>query len=701
MNIISAKDINFNKLPYDLQVVWDTENTDLLDENSIDYTSVPYKLKKSFKNHCYVCHDLNSEDVYTFVQEEINTYFPKFIRHVVEWIGHNTINYDHLVVKLAQGIDYSIEPDTIGGKPVVIHDTMVMSKTLNPDRPSHSLEYFGEILGEPKMDWREEAIKLGLINRYSPKGAEFKVYHPRMLDYCIQDGLVNKKMYFYLIKEWGDWNWEDAYQLEKAVAEVITRQEHRGFWFDRELAENNVVELDQLMEDIRIKVEPTLPPKKATKTLQKEYTPPATQFLKNGNTSSYINKFAERIGAKIIGDVENGFELIFNGKAHKLPFNYSLITESPMTLADSTNIKEYLVREFNWKPSAYKERDLTLDVKKKKINKEKFIKVVEKYVEQTLESAFCKDRCDHLSVKPSELKNKLLSHDIRKPLKVLTNPSFTVGQEKDLCPGLDKISEDYPHAREIANWLTYRHRRNSILGGGANIDDEAEKGFLSFVREDGRIPTPADTCGAGTSRFKHRVCANIPRITSLYGDKMRSMFGADLSQNYQLGYDFDSLEAKITGHYIWKYPGGPELAHALIAEKPHDIHSTNAIKLGISRNDAKTFFYAALYGAQPEKLAKQLGWPISKARRVFNGFWEECKPIALLKDNLTKYWNNIGEKQFILGLDGRKVPTRSAHALLNSLFQSGGVISAKRAMVIHDRKLKKEGLSIDFFKEIW
>jgi DNA polymerase I-like protein with 3'-5' exonuclease and polymerase domains len=697
MNIIPASEIDFSSLP-ELEVVWDTENNRLLNETSIDYTSVPYKLRKDFKVHCWVAIDLNSEDVYTFVQDEIKEYFPRFARKVKRWVGHNSINYDHLVSKLYLGMDYRIGPDSVDGKECIIDDTLVLSKNLNPDRPSHSLEYAGQVLGFPKMDWRGEAIKLGLIKPHDPKGTEFETYHPRMIDYCIQDCQVTKKWLAYLMQEWGDWNWNDAYQLEKAVAEIITRQEHRGFYFDSELARKNLEELDKLMEDIRVKVEPTLPPKKATKTLQKEFTPPATQFLKSGQPSSYIKKFAERVGAEISGSLEEGFKLIYESGEHNLPFDYPLVSESPMTLADSTQIKEYLVQEFNWQPTSYKERDLTVDQKKKKVNKDKFKQVVERYVEQTLESAFCKDRCDHLKVKPDQLMDKLLSHDLKKPLKVLTNPSFTVGQEKELCPGLERIANDYPHAQDIAHWLTYRHRRNSILGGGAEWEDDAEKGFLSFVREDGRIPTPADTCGAGTSRFKHKITANIPRITSLFGENMRGMFGVDTKECYQLGYDFDSLEAKITGHYIWKYPGGPELAHALIAEKPNDVHSLNAKKLGISRNDSKTFFYAALYGAQPAKLAKGLGWPLSKAKKVFNGFWQECKPIALLKDNLTKYWETVGKKQFILGIDGRKVPTRSAHALLNSLFQNGGVISAKRAMVLHDRMLRQEGLIIDFFK---
>ena len=53
----------------------------------------------------------------------------------------------------------------------------------------------------------------------------------------------------------------------------------------------------------------------------------------------------------------------------------------------------------------------------------------------------------------------------------------------------------------------------------------------------------------------------------------------------------------------------------------------------------------------------------------------------------------------MLGIDGRKVPTRSAHAILNSLFQSGGVICAKQTMIYHEDLLEEAGLLVDFFKE--
>jgi len=187
---------------------------------------------------------------------------------------------------------------------------------------------------------------------------------------------------------------------------------------------------------------------------------------------------------------------------------------------------------------------------------------------------------------------------------------------------------------------------------------------------------------------------------------MRGMFGVDTSYAYQLGYDFDSLEAKIEAAYTFKYEGGEEYGEKLVAAKPNDFHTVFAAELTelvgkkVSRAEAKGGVkYGLTYGSQPARLSKSTGWSLQTAEMVFDLFWERASPLKDLKVNLEAYWEGTGKKQFVLGLDGRKIYTRSKHSLLNALFQSAGVICAKRAMVLHDKKLKDVGLSVDFFKE--
>jgi hypothetical protein len=972
-----------------MRLCWDIEANGLLDDTTVDYTASPYKLKDSFEVHCAVFIDVDSGEEFVFVQDETKRVKEFVLDTATELIGHNTISYDHMVMMAKFGLDFDIGVskgrrndkfyntfcDTICGKPITITDTLVLSKTLNPDRTGHSIEYFGKMHGEAKIDWRAKAIELGLIGPHDPPGAEFKVYHHEMLVYNKQDVVSNIKTWKFLLKEWGDWDWREAYELEKRVRLIITRQEHRGFKFNEKLAVECVRDLDEKMAKLKEIVEPLIPPKPLTKTAAKEYIPPKIQFKKDGSLSANIQKWVEKHRGALKqhegGDWTASFnEEGYENKRFTLPIPQEpIITHMPATIKDTTHIKQWLVG-LGWKPTAYKERDLTVDFKKHKLTPEKYFETCMRYIEQTLESPFKEDRFEHLEVDTEqEFRNKLLKHShTKRPLKVLTNPSLTVGVEKEIDPALAALVDKFAHAKDISDFLTYSHRRNSILGGGVDPDDEdeeAEKGWLSNGRiaQDGRIPTPADTCGAGTTRFKHRIVANVPRVTSLYGELMRELFGSDVEEGfYQLGYDFASLEAMVEAHYCWKYDDAEKsYSRSLTMEKPNDVHTKTAARISevlgrefkrtpaknvkycvpmhttaltrsgwkhfdelevgelvlgydpvtktkkwtrvtdkVSFDSAEVFEFgnswtkfqataehrwfvkqrkefstgkpnfsirdsvdevrvtselntessiimnapwdsnedvfpqcatgyitdvkygadwvrrvldmsheqrttfiegfmvadghhtgniwnwaqnvgdiqeAALlasylvhdgavqvthkegwkgrpmkhvrltkkphrglqtskmvslgeqpvwcittelgswvmrqgdvititgnccaYGGQPKRVAKTVGCSVEDGAKIHGAYWDAAKPLALLAEKLTNYWETTGGKKFILGIDGRKIMTRSKSALINSLFQSTGVICAKRAMVLHDQKLREAGLTVDFWKDHW
>lgn len=713
-----------------MDITLDVESTGLLNASTIDYTASPYQLKPDYKLHCICVEEhetgkligfhngeayildgrpyIETVDGVTYTLEhyepieyehrplsEFKDYVLQNKPHRV--VAHNGINFDFLVIKLLMDMEFTVEEDTWCGLPVSFEDTLVTSKTLNPDRfGGHSLDAWGERVGLKKIHFRPS----------HPQEEKFKHFAADMLYYCFRDAKVNTKVYKHLEAEKGEWNWKPAIALEKAVAEIITYQLHRGFKFDSVLAEKNIKELDVLMEERRQRVEPLLPKRPATKKFMADFTPPKVQFKKDGGISANMEKFIAKIGAEFDAEKRT---MLFNGKTYKLPLAPEpLITEMDATIDDTTHIKNWLVG-LGWVPSEYKEKDLTVDAKKNKLTKEKYEAAVERYVEQTLSSNFCTDRCEHLNVSKKMLRAKLLNSKTGRAVKVLTNPSLTKGQDKEMCPDLERISEQFPYAKDVVEYLTYKHRRNSILGGGLDWDDdeEPEKGYVANVRPDGRISTPADTCGAATSRFKHREVANIPRVSSLYGGPMRAMFGVDTETSYQIGYDFDSLEARIESHYCWKYDKAKDYCNSLLLDKPFDVHTRMAQSISeiigrdFGRQTAKNVKYGCTYGAQAAKVAKTIGSDMATGNQVFDAFWEAADPLAKLKVALQKYWENVGGKKFILGIDGRKVPTRSQHAILNSLFQSAGVICAKRAMVIHDRKLRAEGLRVDFFKDDW
>lgn len=729
---------------------FDIESNNLLNDESVDYLSSPYRLKDSFDMHCIVCESHETGEIIAFhdgdkyifdgrpyvetdgkyeyrleeYQHQEYTHFPlndfpdfingtgKFTNKekykITKVVGHNIINFDLLAIKLWFKINYSVKYNTWGNSPVEICDTMILSKVLNPDRfGGHSLaELSSKAGGDVKIDFRKNI----------PEQDRFKTFAGDMLYYCIYDNKANTAVYKYLMEEWGDYDkWAEPFALEQRVADIITRQEHRGFAFNKKQAEENIADLDQKMEERRLQAEPILPPKPATKGYLKAFIPPKLQFKKNGEPTSNILKFAEKHGGEIVKREED-YYLIALGKEFLLPISSEepiCDPTVPATLDDTTHIKDWLVG-LGWSPSEYKDKDLTLKSGTKiKKTPEQLEKGIKDYVEQTLASNFCADRCEHLDCTPETLEWKIrdrIEKGKGRGLKVLTNPSFTKGQEKDICPNLVELGEKFPYATQIVEYLTFKHRRNSILGGGAEWDEDEEdyeKGYLAAVRSDGRIPTPAATCDAATSRMKHRLVANIPRVTSLYGHEMRNLFGVEVPYYFQIGYDFDSLEAKIESHYCWRYEAEPhEYCNALLLEKPHDVHSmmarriTETIGRKFERSPAKSVKYGITYGAQAPKVAKTIGSDMYTGQLVYDAFWEAAKPLALLKERLHDFWVKTGKK-YILGIDGRKVPTRSPHAILNSLFQSGGVICAKRAMVIYDDLIEEEGLAVDFFVDDW
>ncbi|MBY0425186.1 MAG: hypothetical protein K2Q22_06085, partial [Cytophagales bacterium] len=69
----------------------------------------------------------------------------------------------------------------------------------------------------------------------------------------------------------------------KSVGGTVT-----GIELDRELANANLVELDGMMQEIALKVNPLLPMKKLTQGKLNGFIPPKIQLKKDGTLSSHM-----------------------------------------------------------------------------------------------------------------------------------------------------------------------------------------------------------------------------------------------------------------------------------------------------------------------------------------------------------------------------------------------------------------------------
>lgn len=561
-----------------MRYIIDIEANNLL-APALDYSKLPFKLKDTFKVWCVVVRNILTGSVIRLYGEELTKErLAKSLKDATEIIGHNIVTYDLPVLKLYGLLDYQIgypgKPSTVNSSPVTITDTLIWSKLLNADRlGGHSLEAWGLRLGNHKTYFEE-----------------WDKFSMEMLEYCVQDTSVNKTILEALEKEKGGNAYDRAYSMEVKLADLTLRQELFGFELDVELAHKNLEFLEKTMKEIAAKVDPILPPKKLGKTAVKAFMPPKKQFKADGSLSALMQKFIEKHNLEYD---ENKSTVVVNGVVKTLPITDPIKTEEPATIEDIDVVKGYLL-SLGWVPSEIKERDLCKKTDKTQRNSVELKETIERYVEQTKESVFADLRCEALETNLLRLEGMLLSKiepGKQRPIYVPTTPKLTVGVEKEICPNLIALGEKAEFVGDVVKYYTYRHRKNSISGGVLDEDGEPETGFLSAVREDGRVPTPADTLGANTGRYRHKIVCNIPRNTSLFGEEMRSMFRSG-KKLWQLGYDFASLEARIMGHYVLPYTDGADLAAALIAEKPNDIHTINAKKLGIDRSSAKSFSYA-------------------------------------------------------------------------------------------------------------
>ena len=672
------------------RVVIDIETNNLL-ADMLDYSSLPYKLHKNASLWCVVIRDVDTNEVTVLKSESGNTITKDMLQDALvgttEIIAHNGIKFDFITLKLFGVLDYTVgylgQDDTIFGIPVKITDTLVRSRLFNPDRyGGHSLEAWGKSLGEFKGNFHD-----------------FEQYSDEMVDYCVQDTNVTALIFKDLEKEYQSYiGWKKAEKLENKLADLAIRRESYGFWFDKELAVECLNDLTEKMATLENNVNPLLPPKPMNKTTLNKFTPPKNQFKKDGSPNAHITNFAEKHGGKIVGN-----KFVYKDKEYELPIQEPIETHETASISDLDHVKMYLI-DLGWKPSEFKVRDLTKDTKKQSLPYQKRIEALDRWLNQTFDENKYKESRLHelgMGVDKDVIRRKLIDK-LRddKPVRVPTSPMVRVGVEKELCPNLVKLGDKVSFANDFTLYLTYKHRKSSIAGGDVedmDFDEETPNtGFLAMYRDvDKRIPTPAIEIGASTNRYRHIGVCNIARASSIYGKEMRSMFGCGDGM-LQFGFDFSSLEARIQGHYIMNFEG-EGLAEQLLASKPNDIHTLNAKKLGIARDQAKAISYMLMYGGSHHKAKTMLGITESEAKQLVDDYWKAVQPLSDLKEAVTSRWKERG-KRFVVGIDGRKIMTRSQHSLLNALFQSGGVICAKYTTVFIYQILERQGYKCNPFE---
>ena len=193
--------------------------------------------------------------------------------------------------------------------------------------------------------------------------------------------------------------------------------------------------------------------------------------------------------------------------------------------------------------------------------------------------------------------------------------------------------------------------------------------------------------GAVTGRCTHSTpnMAQVPRVGSPYGEECRSLFKA--SEGYTLvGCDASGLELRCLAHFLSPYDAGDYTKKLLQS----DIHVENQKAAGLpTRDAAKRFIYAFLYGAGDEKIGEVIGKGRAAGRIIKETFLKRLPALAQLKACIS---DTLQSREYLKGLDGRKLYIRSEHSALNTLLQSAGAVIMKQATVHLYHNLTKKGL---------
>lgn len=732
------------------------------------------KVKTKEDIHCLCSIDVETNEVLLFHDN------PEFdLQEVFDPYDEKYYTIPKRLGTLEEGIDYWKKATSKGSK-LIIHNAHTYDRpVIDKIWPDNGIDFdaYQDTFVESKLQWFERPTPRGCKSPHGLKayGVLSGVNKPEVTDWdtmdafklhrVIEDCKIQAYTYKYLKKE-RDYlqnkfgiNFSVAYKIESMYAAECFEQEVRGAKLNVEGAKKCIADLDDKIDNLTFEIEPYLPLQikgkssaKLSKTeiaelfgycsknikddyvkkkkdgqvvdaLVKPYFKPITKWtnvtkgnkysgfnLSYGDTPSFAKKkeltdwikenhpetktkewdiVKEETKTEVLNTNTCEWFSLDKEDTDKIagPFTKIEVHETKLTQTDV--VKKYLI-QLGWKTA--EEWNLKKDVYGN------FIKVEKKTEVRWPENAS---------------PNNQMVHTIEKGGFMVSSPKLSEDDYNQLPEGIGK---------KIAEYNTYVHRRRFLQ----NPKDPENKGLISYVREDGRIPCGVNNFGTRSGRASHRVWVNAPSESALYGEEIRKLIIPE--EGYSLvGVDMKSAQLSIAAYYANNEEYYNTVATGQEEDEDHNYvgqsaHCVNARmfglvtpeefkeavikqdpdlikKISLLRKKSKGGSFAVIFGASGKKVAGTIGIPEKEGNKAKKQFLEQmglADTIEVLGDFESQY---PYKKGFYLPLAfGYWLWNDSPHKSVNTIVQGFEALAQKLAAIRVSKVLKENGLEDKAYK---
>jgi len=250
---------------------------------------------------------------------------------------------------------------------------------------------------------------------------------------------------------------------------------------------------------------------------------------------------------------------------------------------------------------------------------------------------------------------------------------------RELTPsGRAKVDEktlakcDLPVAQKLARYFLLQ-KRSALV-----------KAWVKACSDESRVHCRYRTLGAITNRMSC-VSPNLQQVPAVrveYGKDCRELFEAPEGRKL-IDTDAAGLELRVLAHYMNDGRFTREVLEG-------DVHTANQQMAGLeTRDQAKTFIYALLYGAGDAKIGSVVNGSSKDGAELRERFMANMPSYRRLSEAVMRKGQSQGK---LIALDGRVLRVRSAHASLNTLIQGSSAVLMKKWFMYVDYHLRRRKL---------